>query len=109
MYEVKATQGQTITLDNNVRHKRHDLLKVPQDTEDLEDNIITKTKKENTQEVRKVKISSHAFKEKLKSFQDRKKKERANLKRRKREKQKKRRSGMIRKQRIKRLKNKKEK
>jgi transposase InsO family protein len=35
VHTVKATQGKTITLDSNVRHKRHDLLKVPHDAEDL--------------------------------------------------------------------------
>ena len=80
VHNVKATKGKTVTLDNNVRHKRHDLLKVPHDAENLPEDIITKTKKENTQEVRKVKTSSQAFKDKMKRLLERKKKERADFK-----------------------------
>ena len=80
VHTVKETVGQTITLDSNIRHKRHDLLKVPQNAEDLEDNIITKTRKENSGEARKLKTSNPAFKEKMKRLLEKKKKERADFK-----------------------------
>jgi len=72
--------GQTITLDSNVRHKRHDLLKVPRNAENLPDDIITKTKKENSGEAKKLKTSTPAFKEKMKRLLEKKKKERADFK-----------------------------
>jgi hypothetical protein len=80
VHTVKETIGQTITLDSDVRHKRHDLLKVPHDAEDLEDNIITKTRKENSEEARKLKTSNPAFKDKLKRLLEKKKKQRADFK-----------------------------
>ena len=80
VHTVKETIGKTITLDSDVRHKRHDLLKVPHDAEDLPENIITKTRKENTGEARKIKMARPAFKEKMKRLLEKKKKERADFK-----------------------------
>jgi len=53
---------------------------VPHDAENLPEDIITKTKKENTQEVRKVKTSSQAFKDQMKRLLEKKMKERADFK-----------------------------
>jgi len=80
VYTVKSTEGQTITLDDEVRHKRHDLLKVPQDAQNLPENIIAKTRKENSGEARKLKTSSQAFKDKMKALLEKKKKAREDFK-----------------------------
>ena len=58
VHTVKSTQGKTITLGDDVRHKRHDLLKVPDDAEDIPENIIAKTRKEHTQETKHVRTPS---------------------------------------------------
>ena len=55
-------------------------MKIPYDAEDLPEDIKTKMKKENTQEVKKVRTSSQAFKEKMKRLLEKKKKERADFK-----------------------------
>ena len=67
-------------MDSDVRHKRHDLLKVPRSAENLEDNIITTTRKENSGEARKIKTSRPEFKEKMKRLLEKKKKEWADFK-----------------------------
>ena len=40
IYKVMKVQGQTITLNDNTKHKRYNLLKIPSDTPESEPNII---------------------------------------------------------------------
>jgi hypothetical protein len=42
IFTVKKVQGQTITLDDDTKHKRYNLLVVPEDTPESEPNIISK-------------------------------------------------------------------
>lgn len=44
IFRVVQVDGQTITLDDNTKHKRYNLLKVPDDTPETEPNIISKNK-----------------------------------------------------------------
>ncbi len=42
IYKVIKVQGETITLNDNTKHKRYNLLKIPSDTPESEPNIIIK-------------------------------------------------------------------
>ena len=41
IFTVEKVQGQTVTLTDGTKHKRYNLLKVPDDTPETEPNIIS--------------------------------------------------------------------
>jgi hypothetical protein len=45
IFKVAKVEGQTILLDDNTKHKRYNLLKIPDDTPETEPNIISKSSK----------------------------------------------------------------
>jgi hypothetical protein len=78
VYEVQKTQGQTITINDGMRHKRSDLLKVPQDAEDIPDNVINLTKKQNAMETRRINAQNPVAIAKLKALLAKRKEDKAN-------------------------------
>jgi Integrase core domain len=54
VFTVYSSVGQTITLTDDSRHKRHDLLKVATDAEDIPENVIRATRKANAKETKQL-------------------------------------------------------
>jgi len=78
VYDVQKIQGQTTTINDGMRHNRSDLLKVPQDAEEIPDNIIIQTKKLNTKETRRISAQNPVAIAKLKALLAKRKEEKAN-------------------------------
>ena len=62
VFTVKAIKGQTITLNDDSKYKRQNLLKVPADTESTATNIVQSIKNQKRKEARQNRIKIKVLK-----------------------------------------------
>jgi hypothetical protein len=75
VFTVKAIKGQTITLNDDSKYKRQNLLKVPPETESTATNIVQSIKNKNRKEARQNRIKIKVLKMREQARFEKKRKE----------------------------------